>query len=269
MGLSVLRRPDAWLARFGDEVPAFARTLLDDVRAAGADRARLPSVRRGAEALGVLRAQQGNAVAGLVEDLLALRTAADVPPAARAVDVALQLAVSAYVEELTALLTSKATRDPLTGLPNRAAFEEAIAQEIAGAPRNGAPVLVLVDCDHFKQVNDTNGHLAGDAVLVSVAEVLKASVRPSDVVCRLGGDEFAIVLPRTSAARGLQIGERLVAAAREAAGLRSGPVQVTFSVGVGFLTAPRNASALIAVADAALYDVKEHGRDDVRLGGDG
>ena len=182
------------------------------------------------------------------------------------VDVALSLATAAYVDELTAVLGSRATRDPLTGLPNRAAFEEALLHEIAGTPRAAAPSLVLIDLDRFKLVNDTDGHLAGDAVLIAVAEVLRANLRPSDIACRLGGDEFAIVLARTAPSRALQITRRLLTAARKAPGLSSGGARVTFSSGIGWLAAPEEPAQLVAIADAALYDVKRDGGDDVRCG---
>ncbi len=254
MGSSLLIERDRWLARFGSERPAFAAVLLD-----GAAQGRLADVRAGAEALGVLRAQEGHAVAGLVEDLLALRGVC--PDTERLVDVALSLAVSAYVDELSALLTAHATRDPLTGLPNRAAFDEALEHEIAAASRGPAPSLLLLDLDKFKQVNDTEGHLAGDAVLVAVASVLRDNVRPSDIACRLGGDEFAVVLPRTNAARALQVARRLLAAARRDPELVG---KVTLSVGIGHLEAPADPTALVARADAALYEVKATGGDGVR-----
>lgn len=258
MAAPVLARADQWLARFGSDVPRFAAVLVEAVHAG-----RLHDVRAGAEALGVLRAQQGHAVAGLVEDLLALRQPGTDD---RVVDVALELAVSAYVDELTAVLTSRATRDPLTGLPNRAAFEEALGHEVAAAARGAAPALLLVDLDRFKSVNDTDGHLAGDAVLVAVAEVLRQNVRPSDIACRLGGDEFAVVLPRTNAARAGQVARRLLAAARQAPGLSSTHARVTFSLGVGWMASPAETAALVGLADVALYEVKAAGGDDVRTG---
>jgi diguanylate cyclase (GGDEF)-like protein len=260
MKAPALPRAERWLARFGPDAPHVARVLLEAVQGGPG---RLRELRAGAEALGVLRAHEGHAVAGLVEDLLALRDDAADP---RSVDVALELAVSSYVEELTALLTSRATRDPLTGLPNRAAFDEAMAHEIAATARGAAPALLLVDLDRFKAVNDTDGHLAGDAVLVAVADVLRANVRPSDIACRLGGDEFAVVLPRTNAARALQVARRLLGAARQAPGLSSASARVTFSVGVGWLASPPDAAALVGSADAALYEVKAAVGDDVRAG---
>ena len=259
MGAPLLMHGDRWLGRFGAEVPAFAFVLRDAI--AGGRPATSGNLREAAEALGVLRAQQGHAVAGLTEDLLALRDV--VGPAGvdrqQLVDTALQLAISAYVDELVAVLTSRATRDPLTGLPNRAAFDEALEHELAGLGRAAAPALLLIDLDRFKAVNDTDGHLAGDAVLVAVADVLRAHVRPSDVACRLGGDEFAVVLPRTSAARALTVARRLITASRKAPGLSSANARVTFSIGVGWLAAPEGPADLVAMADSALYGVKATG----------
>ncbi len=257
MGLSSSTQVDAWLARFGEDIPAFAHILRDAVASSSAG-----PLKEAAQALGVLRAQQGHAVAGLTEDLLALRSVGTQD----LVDAALQLAISAYVDELTAVLTSRATRDPLTGLPNRAAFDEALAHELAGVTRGPGPSLLLVDLDKFKLVNDSDGHLAGDDVLVAVAAVLLEHVRPSDVTCRLGGDEFAIVLPRTGPARALQVAGRVLAASRKAPGLSSTSARVTLSIGVGWLPAPTSAVDLVGLADTALYAVKAAGGDGVRAG---
>jgi diguanylate cyclase (GGDEF)-like protein len=262
MGLSPLTHADPWLARFGSDVPAFAHALRAAVSGSGA-----ADLREAAESLGVLRAQQGHAVAGLTEDLLALRDLVGGPDATELVDAAMQLAVSAYVDELTAVMTSRATRDPLTGLPNRAAFDEALAHELAGVGRTPAPALLLVDLDKFKLVNDRDGHLAGDAVLVAVADVLRANMRPSDVPCRLGGDEFAAVLPHTRPGHAMQVARRLLAAARKAPGLSSASARVTFSIGVSWLADPADGAELVSVADRALYSVKATGGNGVAAGG--
>ncbi len=265
MARTSLALADRWLTRFGDDVPAFAHVLHTAVLVASEDPTRLDDVRAGAESLGVLRAQQGHAVAGLTEDLLALRDAAG-DGSQHVVDTALKLAISSYVDELTAVLASRATRDPLTGLPNRAAFDEALAHELAGVGRAAAPALLLIDLDRFKLVNDTDGHLAGDAVLVAVADLLRRHIRPSDVACRLGGDEFALVLPRTRPGPALQVADRLLTASRVAAGLSSANARVTLSIGVASLEAPRDGAELVAKADQAMYAVKAIGGDDVAVG---
>ena len=263
------RARKSWLARLGPPAPVFAADLLDLLVAASEGRRHSAGIRQAAQSLGVLRAQQGHAVAGLVEDLTALRallpdTAANV----RLVDAALTAATAAYVDELTAILASRATRDPLTGLPNRAALAEALEHEVLATPRTAPPALLLIDLDGFKGVNDTDGHLAGDAVLVGVAELLRGQVRNGDLACRLGGDEFAVLLPRTSAAIASKIARRVITASRDAAGLASRSARVHLSVGVGWLAAPTDGDALIAVADTALYAAKAAGGDAVRVGSD-
>src|SRR4051795_5155436 len=179
-----------------------------------------------AGALGVLRAQQGHTVRALIEDVAALRTLLTLQVAAsdsrhRIIDDVLAAATTGYVDELTAMLESQATRDPLTGLPNRAGFNEVMGHEISSAGRTAPPALLLIDLDGFKGVNDTDGHLAGDAVLRGVADVLTEVARSSDVACRLGGDEFAVVLPRTTQRQAMTAARRLLAAARCAEGLSS------------------------------------------------
>lgn len=257
MPLLARPRADTWLDRFGAPAPVCAVRLRQAVRD-GADPA---TVREAAESLGVLRAQQGRAVSGLLEDVQALREQAGVPVATA--DRVVGWAVAAYVAELTAMLGERATRDPLTGLPNRAAFDEALAQEVAAAARTSPPTLLLVDLDRFKLVNDTDGHLAGDAVLEAVAEVLRSHVRPTDLVCRLGGDEFTVLLPRCAPARGLQVARRLLTAARKEPGLSSPGARVTLSIGLGWAAAPHDGEGLVALADTALYEAKAAGGDAV------
>jgi diguanylate cyclase (GGDEF)-like protein len=256
-----------WLARFGEDPPTFARQLLADVVAAAEGRTPDPdAIRAAAASLGVLRAQRGHSVAGLVEDLAALR--ALTPEAAgqtALVDTALAVAIGAFVDELTAILEASATRDPLTELPNRAAFTEALRHAVAAAPRGTPPALLLVDLDGFKAVNDTDGHLAGDAVLVGVAALLRRGVRAGDLACRLGGDEFAVLLPRTTHARAAQVARRLLKLSVGAPELASPSARVRFSIGVGWLASPESPEDLIGVTDTALYAAKAAGGDDLRL----
>jgi diguanylate cyclase (GGDEF)-like protein len=224
-------------------------------------------LRQAAQALGVLRAQQGHALAGLAEDMTALRSLLpDSPACVRLVDSALTAATSAYVDELTTILASRATRDPLTGLPNRAALGEAMEHEVRATPRLSPPALLLIDLDGFKGVNDTDGHLAGDAVLKGVADLLRDQVRDGDLACRLGGDEFAVLLPRTSRPQATKVAKRILDASHVAAGLASRGARVHLSVGVGWLAAPTDADELVAVTDAAMYAAKATGGDAVRVG---
>ena len=256
-----------WLARLGAQPPVFAQDLLDRVVAAADGRRDAGGIRQAAQALGVVRAQHGHAIAGLVEDFTALRALLpDTSASIRIIDAALTAATSAYVDELTAILASRATRDPLTGLPNRAALAEAMEHEVRSTPRTSAPALLLIDLDGFKGVNDTDGHLAGDAVLVGVAELLHSQVRDGDLPTRLGGDEFAVLLPRTSMAQATKVARRILTASRDAAGLASASARVHLSIGVGWLAQPTDGDALVAVADTALYAAKDAGGDSVCVG---
>jgi diguanylate cyclase (GGDEF)-like protein len=109
-------------------------------------------------------------------------------------------------------LTEQATRDWLTNLYNRRYFEETLADHISAAERYGRELsLVLFDIDEFKSINDSSGHVAGDTVLKSFAEILQSTARAADIICRFGGDEFAVLLPETSAANARSFAERIVA----------------------------------------------------------
>ena len=264
---SLQRARTAWLARLGPQPPVFAHDLLHRVLAAPDGRREVSGIKQAAQALGVVRAKQGHAVAGLVEDLTALRALMPEAPASiRIIDAAMTAATSAYVDELTAILATRATRDPLTALPNRAALAEALEHEVRSTPRMSPPALLLIDLDGFKGVNDNDGHLAGDAVLVAVADLLRAQVRDGDLATRLGGDEFAVLLPRTSVAQATKVARRIVTASRQAAGLASASARVHLSIGVGWLAQPSDVDALVAVADTALYAAKAAGGDGVRVG---
>ena len=260
-----------WLARFGAQPPALVNALADAVAHAVAGRRDDERLASTAGALGVLRAQQGHTVRALIEDVAALRALLTTQAKGsdnrhRVIDDVLAAATTGYVDELTAMLESQATRDPLTGLPNRAGFNEVLGHEISSASRTAPPALLLIDLDGFKGVNDTDGHLAGDAVLRGVAGVLTQVARNSDVACRLGGDEFAIVLPRTTQRQAMTVARRLLSASRGAGSLASAHRRVTFSVGIGWLEEPKSVEDLVAVADAALYRVKALGGNAVAVG---
>jgi len=266
------RARSRWLERFGTTPPACALTLAKLVEAYAAGRPTFDDARQAAQSLGVLRAHQGHVVAGLVEDLTALRGLVAPTPDSPApdtlalIDAIVAAGTAAYVEEMSAILEARATRDPLTGLPNRAAFTETMQHEIRAQSRTAPPALLLVDLDGFKAVNDTDGHLAGDAVLIGVAAVLVEHVRAGDLACRLGGDEFAVLLPRTSAAQAVKVARRVLSASRRDERLASPSARVRFSVGVGWLSAPPDVDDLVAVADSAMYAAKAAGGDTVRVG---
>jgi diguanylate cyclase (GGDEF)-like protein len=156
-------------------------------------------------------------------------------------------------------------RDALTALPNRRAFEEDLAREAARAARTAAPLsLVALDVDRFKAVNDERGHAAGDAVLRAVAARAAAAIRAGDLLARVGGEEFAILLPGADLARAAEAAERIRAALAalpvEAAGHA---VAITASFGCAALAPGEPPDALLARADARLYEAKRAGRNRV------
>jgi len=176
-----------------------------------------------------------------------------------------------WLQDLIDALVDLSSRDALTGLANRRSFELALAREVDRVARSGEPALLLVaDVDHFKRVNDTHGHAAGDQVLRAVATALLDSVRPMDLVARIGGEEFAIILPNCPEPFGATVAERVrrrVERAPVAAGPAGQPIDVTISIGGAF--APqwvRSTPALwIERADQQLYRAKAQGRNLVQL----
>jgi diguanylate cyclase (GGDEF)-like protein len=165
-------------------------------------------------------------------------------------------------------LEREADQDPLTGLKNRRRFEEDLKMAVARGRREGTTGAVLMlDLDHFKQVNDTHGHPAGDQLIREVADVLRERSRESDVLARLGGDEFAVVLPRCSLAEAHVVGEAIATAIRAHQPAEEGVEPLTASVGVAmFGDHPRTSIAsVISEADTAMYAAKDDGRDGVRV----
>jgi len=157
--------------------------------------------------------------------------------------------------------------DGLTGLYNRSTFVELTRQELARAQRQGSSTtILLLDLDHFKRVNDTWGHPAGDAVLKNVAMTANSTVRATDLVGRLGGEEFIILLPATSLEAGRKLAEKLRANFENTpTAWEQNHISNTASIGVASTTAAENRDFdhLYTVADKALYSAKEKGRNRV------
>jgi len=170
------------------------------------------------------------------------------------------------IEQDEAELDRLATHDALTGIYNRRNFDRLLREEIARAGRhNYAVSLLMIDIDHFKQVNDTHGHQSGDLLLVAICERLAGGLRSFDRLCRYGGEELAVILPQPEPSP-LVVAERL----RQAIGgqpfavRKTGEVTVTISIGSASLpTDASDATGLIAAADAALYAAKQGGRNRV------
>lgn len=165
-------------------------------------------------------------------------------------------------------LERQAGEDPLTGLKNRRRFEEDLNLAMARARRERTMgALVMLDLDHFKGVNDTYGHPAGDRLIVEVADLLRARTRASDVLARLGGDEFAVILPRCTVGEARLAAEAIAKAIRDHESDQEEVESVTASIGVAmFGDRPRtNNAAIVSEADSAMYAAKDDGRDGVRI----
>lgn len=160
--------------------------------------------------------------------------------------------------------------DPLTGISNRRAFDQALEAAVKTQAREGQPMcLLLLDVDHFKRINDLHGHAIGDAVLKWFAKILKETVRGNDQVARYGGEEFAVLLADTSLSSARIVAENI---RRRSAGqnLRVGQCaigKVTCSIGVAALASGWDVRQWVAKADGAMYKAKDAGRDKVLVHG--
>ena len=177
---------------------------------------------------------------------------------------------SRYLQNLIDGLCELSLKDPLTGLANRRHFRAVLEREIDRVTRSGeAALLLMLDIDHFKQVNDTHGHLAGDKVLQSVARTLSACVRPMDTLARYGGEEFAVVLPACQAGFGSVVAERIRRAVANTPIRVSGSVElnVTVSIGGAFAMQWIRSTTLLWTdrADHQLYQAKAAGRNRISI----
>lgn len=182
---------------------------------------------------------------------------------------AARLKVAERILALHKRLHIQATHDRLTGVWNRAAIMDCLERELGRAARQNTCVgVVLADLDHFKRVNDTHGHPAGDAVLQEAARRMRLALRPYDRIGRYGGEEFLITAPGCTRSDAKVLAERIRSAINaEPVDSQSGAIPMTASLGVtiGGDRTGENAGTLIAAADEALYRAKDAGRDRVEF----
>lgn len=173
----------------------------------------------------------------------------------------------AWLQGILDALCDLSSKDALTGLVNRRSFEMALGREVDRVARSGEPALLLVlDIDHFKAVNDTHGHAAGDQVIRAVAQAIGQTVRPMDTVARVGGEEFAIILPNCPTSVGVLVAERIrqrVEAMAISVANGAPPLRCTISIGGAFAPQWVRSSTLIWTerADRQLYRAKAEGRN--------
>lgn len=163
-------------------------------------------------------------------------------------------------------LSHLAKHDPLTGLPNRRSLGDALERVVADASSGYQSILLFVDLDNFKLVNDTLGHTIGDEVLVTLSQLLAAQLRPNDILCRLGGDEFAVLLDRLSVDEGWAVAEQLRDAVDSFRFTLDGrSFHLSLSIGLVVLDGQDDAQLALTQADIAMYAAKEQGRNRVML----
>lgn len=176
----------------------------------------------------------------------------------------IQMEKRVELQELAQNLRLRATTDPLTGLYNRARFDESLANETARSERYKSPLaLIMYDVDHFKEVNDAHGHQIGDDVLVQLSEIVFECIRTTDLLARWGGEEFVILTPGLDGATAHQTAEKLRAAIEQSTFSNVG--KITCSFGVAEFTEGDSAATLVARADNALYRAKMRGRNRAEL----
>jgi diguanylate cyclase (GGDEF)-like protein len=170
------------------------------------------------------------------------------------------------VTELSRELAEQARTDPLTGALNRRAMEEAALRETARSIRHGRGLcMIVIDVDHFKHLNDTRGHAAGDCALQALVNQVKSMLRENDLMARTGGEEFTVLLPETTAPAGIIAAERVRQSIEDlVVPFDNGPIRFTVSAGVAqFDPSQGGWEAMMRRADTAMYVAKEHGRNSV------
>ena len=173
-----------------------------------------------------------------------------------------------FLQQVIDQLCELSLKDPLTGLANRRHFREVLSREIDVVARSGEPALLLMlDIDHFKKINDTHGHPAGDQVLQAIAQCLATCVRPMDTVARYGGEEFAVILPSCQVAFGRVVADRIRESIESLNVQLSSQLALQVTVSIGGAFAPewiRSTTALWTDrADSQLYRAKAEGRNRV------
>lgn len=168
-------------------------------------------------------------------------------------------------EERMQSYKTEARTDGLTGLPNRRAFDTILSRRVGERQRRKAPVsLLIIDIDHFKELNDQYGHQAGDAVLRGLSGILSSAMRDSDVVARIGGEEFGAILSHASLDDARAVSERLRASvAKNEFMVHGGKLHLTVSIGAAEVLPSESAELIYKRADSALYRAKETGRNRV------
>ena len=178
-----------------------------------------------------------------------------------------RLKAGGRITEMHRLLVAQARTDPLTGAANRRAFLERAGEEMRQAHRSGLPLsLLIADIDHFKRINDSRGHAAGDEALKRFVQALDDALRPGDVIGRYGGEEFVVLFPNTAQADAAALAERLRGhVAAQEMGPEGDPFRMTASFGVTAvgLGDADGIDAALRAADAALYRAKADGRNRV------
>lgn len=189
-------------------------------------------------------------------------TEIDLPPIEQLCEL---IGASIYNIELFREVERQAKTDGLTGLANRRTFIETLSAEVERAKRYGSKLsMLMIDIDRLKEINDTLGHTAGDAALAQTAEIIRNSVRTSDLPARYGGDEFSVVLVETGLRQALALANRLLKAMQKVEMEFDGkPIEVTLSIGVGQYDNDATPEHLIKRVDAALYEAKQQGRNRV------
>jgi diguanylate cyclase (GGDEF)-like protein/PAS domain S-box-containing protein len=180
-----------------------------------------------------------------------------------------QVGLSIANIRLREALRTQSVRDALTGLYNRRYLEEVLAREVRRAARAGQSLgILMIDLDHFKSFNDTYGHDAGDVVLRETGASLTKSIRAEDFVCRFGGEEFVVILPTADLAASSMRAERLRMQMKELTVLHQGRSMGMLTISVGVAVFPEHGCSpkeLMAAADAALYQAKRNGRDQIAI----